>query len=68
VKGPSRFDIPFAHVRNLFGSMRTTRLLLVEPDPLTRAALSAAGAALRVSTPAPRFTLRERASMRQPTI
>jgi DNA-binding NtrC family response regulator len=43
VKGPSRFDIPFAHVRNLIGSTRTTRLLLVEPDPLTRAALSAAG-------------------------
>jgi DNA-binding NtrC family response regulator len=44
VKGASRFDIPFAHVRNLTGSMRTTRLLLVEPDPLTRAALGAAGA------------------------
>ena len=43
MKAPSRFDIPFAHVRNLIGSMRTTRLLLVEPDPLTRAALSAAG-------------------------
>jgi len=30
-------------VRNLTGPLRTTRLLLVEPDPLTRAALGAAG-------------------------
>jgi CheY-like chemotaxis protein len=42
VKTGIDFDIPFAHVRNLIGTERATRLLLVDPDPVMRAALTAA--------------------------
>ena len=49
MKGPGSFDIPFADVRNLIGLVRTTRLLLVDPDPVTRATLAAAaGPSIRV--------------------
>jgi hypothetical protein len=40
VKDSPGFGIPFASVRDLIGMVRTTRLLLVDPDPHMRAALA----------------------------
>jgi PleD family two-component response regulator len=49
VKAVPGFDIPFAHVRNPIDPVRTTRLLLVDPDPVMRAVLAdAVGPSARV--------------------
>ena len=49
VKGAPKIVVAFAHVRNLTGLVCTTRLLLVDPDPVMRDALAAAvGRAARV--------------------